>query len=159
VYRQNGTVLTLREFTAADDAALISWLRSPEELTYFTGPVLSWPLDTAQLDEVRADPQGRAWSALDESGALVGHIELVTTGPGVARIVRVLVDPAQRGRGLGEQLVAAVIDRASADGIGRLTLNVVATNAGAIRLYEKLGFEHVGPHPDGPAALVMERAL
>ena len=58
-------------------------------------------------------------------------------------MVRVLLDPARRGEGLGRPLVAAATAYASALGMSRLGLNVFADNAAAIRAYERLGFADV----------------
>lgn len=49
-----------------------------------------------------------------------------------------------RGRGLGRRLLEAAIDRAWAAGLRRISLETYASNATAITLYEKLGFEHEG---------------
>ena len=135
--------MLLRTFEPADDAALISWLRTPEELYIFTGPRLTFPLDSAQLDEIRADATITAFTAVVD-GAPAGHIELVSTGEHRARIARVLVDPARQGQGLGEQLLRAVLVEAEGRGIRTLTLRVVPTNARAIALYDKLGFVRTG---------------
>ncbi len=151
-------MISLRRFEPDDDAALISWVRSPEELVLFTGPVLTWPLTTDQLDGLRANPLFTAFTAI-EAGEVVGHIELISTGPDSARMGRVLVDPAQRGRGLGEQLVRAFIAEAAARGIRTLGLFVFPDNIPAVRLYEKLGFEHRGPSDLLPGSDVMELAL
>lgn len=47
---------------------------------------------------------------------------------------------AARGRGVGELLIRAVIDRARELGCDRVVLCVVDVNAKAIRLYDRLGF-------------------
>jgi ribosomal protein S18 acetylase RimI-like enzyme len=60
-------------------------------------------------------------------------------------IVQMYVDPGFRGRRLGENILAAVIDAAFAlDGVESIELSVVADNAAASRLYQKLGFEIYG---------------
>lgn len=146
--------LTLRQFHAADDAALISWLRTPEELYLFTGPRLQWPLDRAQLDGLRADAAFIPFTA-ELDGTLVGHIELVPTGEGEARIARVLVAPQSQGRGAGEQLLRVALAEAAGRGIHSLTLFVLPDNARAIALYEKLGFDHRGPSDQLQGALLM----
>lgn len=152
-------MIALRAFAEHDDAALISWLRTPEELALFTGPRLTWPLTTDQLDELRATPEFSAFTAVDEHGTAVGHIELVSTGTDSARVARVLVDPAQRGRGLGRQLMRGIIAIASRRGIRSLALFVIEGNAPAITLYENLGFEHRGPSEQLSGALLMQLEL
>jgi RimJ/RimL family protein N-acetyltransferase len=52
--------------------------------------------------------------------------------------------PEYRGQGLGRQLAERAISDARAKGIERIELEVFASNANAIRLYEQLGFAHEG---------------
>lgn len=152
-------MLVLLPFEPADDAALISWLPTPEALRWFTGPMLTFPLDSAQLDLVRELADSRAWTAVDGSGDRVGHIELILSAPTVARLVRVIIAPHYRGQGLGSELVGTAVAEARALGATVLTLNVVAENATAISLYSSLGFEHSGEHPDRPEMRTMTRSL
>lgn len=51
---------------------------------------------------------------------------------------------AWRGRGIGRTLIDVAITEARAQGVTRIELEVVASNAGAARLYESLGFAHEG---------------
>src|SRR5690554_257452 len=141
-------MLALREFSPTDDIELISWLRTPEELFYFTGPMLEWPLDSGQLDAVRADPNQLAWTVVTDTGEPAGHIELSLVGGAIARLVRVLIAPLHRGNGYSTEMVTAAMTEARALGINRLHLNVVEDNERAIALYEKLGFAHTGRLPD-----------
>ncbi|GGN43458.1 hypothetical protein GCM10012285_24890 [Streptomyces kronopolitis] len=58
-----------------------------------------------------------------------------------ARLGRVLIAPAARGRGLGETLVTLTVERAFGElGLPLLDLGVWAHNTPARRIYEKLGF-------------------
>ncbi len=60
------------------------------------------------------------------------------------------VSPEARGKGVGEALVRHCLDAAKAYGFRLLQFNaVVATNAPARHLYEKLGFVQVGVIPGG----------
>lgn len=52
------------------------------------------------------------------------------------------------GLGIGKLLLQAVIDTARQKGIDYLELDVVADNARAIGLYERMGFETIGCLPD-----------
>ena len=49
------------------------------------------------------------------------------------------VAPSVRGRGIGSQLLAAVLSRADRRGASRLCLWVFATNHGARRFYQREG--------------------
>jgi ribosomal-protein-alanine N-acetyltransferase len=55
-------------------------------------------------------------------------------------INNVAILPALRGRGIGTQLMRRVFDEARRLGARRATLEVRASNEGARRLYERLGF-------------------
>jgi putative acetyltransferase len=50
--------------------------------------------------------------------------------------------PEYRGRGVGQQLLAACIDKARSRGITRIELEARADNERAIRLYKRMGFVH-----------------
>ena len=56
------------------------------------------------------------------------------------------VRPAHRGKGVGDALMKAALEEA-ANCVEHVTLTVTASNAGAIRLYERHGFSVVGRHP------------
>ncbi len=79
-----------------------------------------------------------------------------------------MVSAAARGRGVGEAMGRHSLDEARGMGYRAMQYNlVVSTNAGAIRLWERLGFDIVGRlpgafrHPDqgDVDALVMYRRL
>lgn len=53
------------------------------------------------------------------------------------------IKPEARGTGLGSSLVARVLEHARQT-VEEVRLTVVATNAAAIRLYERVGFERYG---------------
>jgi len=77
--------------------------------------------------------------ALDTSAATVlGTVLMTPYEQDVATINMVIVDEAARGRGLGRQLMEAVITLA-----GPRTLRLIATREGA-PLYQKLGFWQTG---------------
>lgn len=60
-----------------------------------------------------------------------------------------MVAPEWQGRGIGRAFAGYVIDRARNFGYQAMQFNsVVATNSGAIALWESLGFEIVGTVPD-----------
>ena len=100
-----------------------------------------------------ADVTGRA--ALSEllvvrdgSGTVVGSVALVlsgafgnvTTSDEEAAFRMLVVDPAVRGRGVGELLVSTCLDRARAAGKRRMVISTDPRMTAAHRLYERLGF-------------------
>ena len=56
-------------------------------------------------------------------------------------IQNIVIDPDFRGKGLGSALLDDAIARALKDGIKILTLDVARNNPGAIKLYERVGFQ------------------
>jgi ribosomal-protein-alanine N-acetyltransferase len=67
--------------------------------------------------------------------------------PAEAHIVTIAVRESQRGRGIGELLLIAVIALAILNDREVVTLEVRASNQAAQTLYEKYGFRNVGVRP------------
>jgi len=66
----------------------------------------------------------------------------------LGHVVGMMVRGDQRGRGIGRLLIDACIAEARrAVGVEMLTLTVTASNAGAVRLYERTGFVRYGSLP------------
>jgi ribosomal-protein-alanine N-acetyltransferase len=59
----------------------------------------------------------------------------------VPELVYLAVDPRARGRGVGAALVDVVHEDFRAAGISAYELNVLASNAAAVKLYLASGFE------------------
>ncbi|MEO5767181.1 MAG: N-acetyltransferase [Polyangia bacterium] len=93
----------------------------------------------------------RAWVA-HERGALVGHIDLkARPEPFTSHrcLLGVGVHREYRGRGLAGRLLAeATAWAAATPGLDWIDLEVISTNAAAIRFYEKSGFARVGEIAD-----------
>jgi ribosomal protein S18 acetylase RimI-like enzyme len=70
--------------------------------------------------------------------AMAGHRMRV---PGFVEVSAVCTEPGSRGQGLAERLVRHVVAGAAEVG-DTVMLHAMATNEGAIRLYERMGFEH-----------------
>ncbi|MBC7491783.1 MAG: GNAT family N-acetyltransferase, partial [Novosphingobium sp.] len=67
--------------------------------------------------------------------------ERLRPAPGLTELSGVATAAAARGQGLGEQVVRAVVHNLAARG-DTAFLHCRTDNAGAIRLYERLGFKH-----------------
>jgi ribosomal protein S18 acetylase RimI-like enzyme len=103
-----------------------------------------------------------AMVALADDGGLAGHaLGAVAHPEPVGWILSLAVRPARRGAGLGAELGRALLDGFAAAGIARVRLTVAPTNAGALRLYERLGFAVIDELPDyfgpGEPRLRLER--
>jgi len=110
---------------------------------------------------------GAAWKAPAAHEALWLLPELAfarwscVPAAGEAELLRIAVDPAHRGQGLGQLLLEACQGALAAGGLRHLFLEVRATNAPAIRLYGACGWKRYGLrpgyYPDGEDALLFER--
>jgi ribosomal protein S18 acetylase RimI-like enzyme len=101
---------------------------------------------------VLADVAGRATRAellvARDGTGVIGSVALVLDGefgevlqaPEEAGFRMLVVDPAARGRGVGELLVRACLARAGAAGKRRVVLSTDPRMTSAHRLYERLGF-------------------
>ena len=81
--------------------------------------------------------------ALDDNGKVAGYAGLQAVLD-EGYITNVAVRPDCRKQGVASKLLQVFLDFAQANHLAFLTLEVRETNAPAIALYEKLGFEPVG---------------
>ena len=83
------------------------------------------------------------WLVAAEGENVVGYIGSQTVMD-ETDMMNVAVHPDFRRQGIAEALVNGLVDRLKAMGSHCLTLEVRASNAPAIFLYEKLGFSEIG---------------
>jgi L-amino acid N-acyltransferase YncA/predicted enzyme related to lactoylglutathione lyase len=143
-----GGDLVIRDAGTADWAAIWPFFRE----IVAAGETYTWPRDMSE-DAARAawfPSPGRTVVAL-LGGTVVGTAKTQPNqgGPG-AHVANAsfMVDPAYAGRGVGRALGEHVLGTARADGYRAMQFNaVVASNAGAVRLWSSLGFTVVGTVP------------
>ena len=149
-----GSTLAVRPATTVREATAEDW------------PDL-WPIvrevvraaDTFSYDPAMTEAQARAaWLDVPvrvvvavRDGAVVGTANMYPNRPGPGSHVAsgsIMVDRAVRGTGAGRALVEDMIAWARRDGYAAVQFNaVVDTNAGAVHLYESLGFVTLGVAP------------
>jgi ribosomal-protein-alanine N-acetyltransferase len=78
-----------------------------------------------------------------EDGKLCGFL-VVSRYVDAWHVMNIAVDPEQRGRGIGTMLLERLFELTAADARRGYTLEVRVSNASAISLYERLGFEARG---------------
>ena len=82
----------------------------------------------------------------------VAGTHVISPTYGVAAVGNVFTHPAHRGRGFGTSTTSSVVSELLEHGIRDIILNVSQSNAAAIRIYERLGFERYCPFLEGPAS-------
>jgi ribosomal-protein-alanine acetyltransferase len=112
---------------------------------------------------IQAQPmRGGMWVAEDpDTREVVGYAGVeVSALWGEMDLINIAVAPAQRRRGAGQALVKWIIRVCRREGIPLLWLRVRASNEGARRFYDRLGFEqrghfdHYYEDPDEPAVVM-----
>ena len=83
------------------------------------------------------------WLVAMEGETLAGYIGSQISY-GEADMMNVAVSPDHRRKGIGEKLILALMEELKARECISLALEVRASNAPAIALYEKLGFGQIG---------------
>lgn len=87
------------------------------------------------------------WLVAMEDGQLAGYVGSQSV-MGESDMMNLAVDPAFRRRGVGQSLVRALIGALGKHGNHSLSLEVRASNAPALALYQNLGFSQVGRRPN-----------
>jgi GNAT superfamily N-acetyltransferase len=88
----------------------------------------------------------RCWIA-DIDGTPVGSVFLMRHSDDVAKLRLLLIDPAGRGQGLGQRLVAECIGFARQCGYRKITLWTQSILVGARKIYQDAGFVLVATEP------------
>lgn len=153
--RLDGASVVLEPFNEGFvSEAYLGWLKDEETTRWLVkaGPEVG-------LDEVRSfcrqmmDSPDDCFFAvlLRETGRHVGNLRIgaIDWAGRTSRFGVMIGDPAARGRGLGTELMG-LVERFCFQGLGldELRFPVVAAHAGAMRMYEKVGYAVVGPWPE-----------
>jgi L-amino acid N-acyltransferase YncA len=136
--------------------------------------------------ELRTPPERREWLAARDprhpvivaeygggpaaAGIIVGwgSLNVFNARPAYRHVVdfSVYVEREWRGKGVGHRLLERLIELAREIGYHKMVLATFPTNAGGVRLYERLGFSRVGVyHEQGMLdgqwvdTLIMEKLL
>ena len=106
----------------------------------------SHPWSENALRDELDNPTAVFFVAEGEDGAVLGYVGMHHILD-EADITNVAVFPAARRQGVGRALLRAVADYAARQALVRVTLEVRASNAAAIALYEGFGFVQDGRRP------------
>jgi len=130
--------MTVADHLVVGEVGFAAWKTGVDGEAGFTDPAVieaarkaffEYPAD-AKGDVAVAELEGRVvgWGAREDDPDYISDI---------------WIDPACQGRGIGSVLVRYFVERIKTDGIRIAKIHSRATNAGAIRLYERCGFSVV----------------
>jgi ribosomal-protein-alanine N-acetyltransferase len=154
--------LTIEPMTERDLTAVLSI-----DLASFPAETRGDGLDPRALREAQLREElSRAWARLrvarSSSGELLGFV-LFWHVVDEIHLLNVAVDPATRRRGVGRALLEAVVAYARDNAAAKILLEVRASNAAAIALYDRLGFVRFAVreryYPDGEDGVEMMLSL
>lgn len=103
------------------------------------------------------------WLVAVADGCVCGYVGSQTCGE-QSDMMNLAVAESARRQGIGARLVSELTARLFRQGCRELTLEVRESNAAALALYRRLGFEQVGRRPDyyyhpREAALILRKEL
>jgi ribosomal-protein-alanine N-acetyltransferase len=88
---------------------------------------------------------------------------MLSIGDGIGEVVAVAVDPLWQGRGIGRQLMQAIVEDARGMGIRLLVLKTATRNLSARGMFQRVGFEETGRvagyYTGGQTAVGMRKRL
>ena len=121
----------IRDMTHEDVPAVIAL-----ELTAYTFP---WS-DGIFRDCLRV---GYVCCVVELDDILIGYA-VMSTGAGEAHVLNLCIAETYRGKGIGGQLLAHLLEFARSLGVHEAFLEVRPSNTAAIRLYQSQGFAQIG---------------
>ncbi len=133
----------LRGFSDGYDGQVAGWARTAHEVALLCGRVeYPFPAD-AVTSWRKVDPDIQSYLLFDGERP-VGYGEVwLDDEEDEVELARLIVDPAERGKGIGAELVQALLKPAIAAGHPDIFLRVRPDNAVAIKTYLRTGFVDV----------------
>jgi len=139
----------------ADAECLRAWRNDPETRRQsFQARPVSLAEHTTWLYGVLTDPSRMLWIA-EEDGRPVASGRL-DARPGGWAEVHITVDPAERGRGVGTAVIAALVEQAKLSLYAWLQARIKPNNAASRQAFAANGFRIASRDED---EIVMERAV
>ena len=156
-------MLALRPATVADAPRLRRWDAEPHVLA--SDPNDDWQWET----ELQKSPPWREQLIAEVNGLPIGFLQIIDPAeeesrywgdvPAGLRAIDIWIgEPAYLGRGYGTRMMQLAIGRCFADpGVEAILIDPLASNARAIRFYQRLGFKPVGERQFGQDHCLVHR--
>jgi phosphinothricin acetyltransferase len=140
---------TIRPSTDADVPAITAIYG--HHVLHGTGTFETTPPTEAEMATRRADVLGKGlpWLVLEDGGRVLGYAYCQWFKPRPAYRYSaedsIYLHPEAAGRGLGKQLLSALLEQAEAAGVRKLIAVIGdSANAGSVGVHRALGFQPVG---------------
>lgn len=146
-----------RSASRHDVSEVITWVDSSDQLRFWAGPGLSFPINLSEFLERIYFSSDNAFVCEDRCG-LAAFAQLLTVQPSRLHLARLITHPRTRGQGIGRYMSQCLISEAKRRHATCVTLKVYASNRRAINLYRSLGFQ-VSPEIQSNPVLEMELSL
>lgn len=118
------------------------WFKSQRSVLYWAGPGVVYPLQVKRFKQQSKYAEYHSF-VFNQARQLLAFGQ-ISERFGYCHLSRIVVAPAHRGRGVGNQLIAALLDEGQSKlSLSRASLLVLKDNKSAIKLYEKIGFSAV----------------
>lgn len=134
----------LRPFNIQDTDLLNAWTGHQDEVFRFSGTSWEYPLTEAFLEAYQGTYPGRTQYILEAEDKAIGFGEIIQGEDNSPRLSRLLIAPAQRGKGYGKALVRALMAKIDHPIV---YLFVLEENQVARQCYEAYGFETIENPP------------
>ncbi|MBU2878659.1 GNAT family N-acetyltransferase [Aliiglaciecola sp. SL4] len=140
---KNTLPLILVEASEQDIASLCGWFVSFDEIRDWGGPNISFPISSRSLIVETKLAQGRSYKLIDTKNNMLAFGQCYER-LGRCHLARLVVNPQNRGCGVGKQLVKQLLTQAPEYLVTKgFSLFVWPHNKVAKKLYQSLGFRRV----------------
>lgn len=147
--------MKLREFVLAEDfRALESWINDERTHALWCANRMRYPLDMEDIsDFLRYEKEqynNKAFIAEDDNGNAIGfYCCSPDNESGECMLKFVIIDPKQRGKGYGREMICLAVEKAFEDEAAEVVqLMVFSENIKAKKCYESAGFKERSTTPD-----------
>jgi ribosomal protein S18 acetylase RimI-like enzyme len=134
---------SLLEFRDSHAGEVARWATSFDEVRKWAGGDAGWPFDVSVFRRWHEDPDVKPY-VLCRGDVLIAYGEVwIDDAENEVELGRIIVNPANRGLGVGRRFVRLLLERASHSGFPDAFVRVVPDNSAAIACYRSAGFSRV----------------
>ena len=138
-------LFTISRFTLDHIDTLLSWIQTPEDKVLWSGNSFISGLNRYLFKEHLCRKDLFAFQLLNQEKDIQAYGEIVLKAIDQATLCRIIVNPENRGKGIGKYLCKKLISEIKEwKVIKEVSLNTLSCNYVALSCYESLGFSQQG---------------